>query len=65
MFYRRRVRRVPNLFEILSYQYWNANYGYAPCRRGWRRIKAAYLDSPIGRTMCWAWPAPNCWPAAA
>ncbi|GAA0331899.1 DUF4921 family protein [Micropruina glycogenica] len=41
-------RRVPNLFEILSYQYWNANYGYTLPPRVAAR-KAAYLDSPIGR----------------
>ena len=41
-------RRVPNLFEILSYQYWNANYGYTlPSRVAAR--KAAYLDSAMGR----------------
>ena len=41
-------RRVPNLFEILSYQYWHANYGYTlPARVAARR--AAYLASPVGR----------------
>ncbi len=41
-------RRIPNLFEILSYDYWHANYGYeippdiAERRRG-------YLASPAGR----------------
>ncbi|NMD47028.1 MAG: DUF4921 family protein [Propionibacterium sp.] len=41
-------RRVPNLFEILSYQYWHANYGYTlPARVAAR--KAAYLESPAGR----------------
>ncbi len=40
-------RRVPNLFEILSYQYWNANYGYQlPARVAARR--AAYLATPLG-----------------
>jgi len=41
-------RRVPNLFETLSYQYWNANYGYTLPPRVAAR-KAAYLESPTGR----------------
>ena len=41
-------RRVPNLFEILSYDYWHDNYGYElPARV--RDRKAAYLSSPAGR----------------
>lgn len=41
-------RRVPNLFEILSYEYWHANYGYTlPARVAARR--QAYLASPAGR----------------
>ncbi len=41
-------RRVPNLFEILSFQYWHANYGYAlPARVASRRT--AYLESEAGR----------------
>ncbi len=41
-------RRVPNLFEILSYEYWHANYGYTlPVRVAERR--RAYLESPEGR----------------
>lgn len=41
-------RRVPNLFEILSYDYWHLNYGYElPARV--RDRKAAYLASPAGR----------------
>lgn len=41
-------RRVPNLFEILSYDYWHANYGYTlPVRVAERR--RAYLASPQGR----------------
>ncbi|HQY99682.1 MAG TPA: DUF4921 family protein [Propionicimonas sp.] len=41
-------RRIPNLFEILSYDYWNLNYGYElPARV--RDRKAAYLASPAGR----------------
>ncbi len=59
-------RRVPNLFEILSYQYWNANYGYTLPAAG-RRAEGGLPG--LGRrpvaTTCWAWPAPSCWPAAA
>ncbi|MDO5533515.1 MAG: DUF4921 family protein [Propionibacteriaceae bacterium] len=41
-------RRVPNLFEILSYEYWNLNYGYTlPTHVASRR--EAYLASPVGR----------------
>ncbi len=41
-------RRIPNLFEILSYDYWNANYGYVlPALV--RERKEAYLASPAGR----------------
>ncbi len=41
-------RRVPNLFEILSYEYWNLNYGYTlPTHVAARR--QAYLHSPAGR----------------
>jgi len=41
-------RRVPNLFEILSYQYWHANYGYTLPPRVAAR-KADYLQSEAGR----------------
>ncbi len=41
-------RRVPNLFEILSFQYWHANYGYTLPPRVAAR-KAAYLASEAGR----------------
>lgn len=41
-------RRVPNLFEILSYDYWHDNYGYELPPRV-RDRKAAYLSSPAGR----------------
>ena len=41
-------RRVPNLFEILSYEYWNLNYGYTlPTHVATRR--EAYLASQAGR----------------
>ena len=40
-------RRIPNLFEILSYDYWHANYGYTlPSRVEARRQD--YLASPAG-----------------
>lgn len=40
-------RRVPNLFEILSYEYWHLNYGYElPARVAARR--EAYLTSEAG-----------------
>jgi galactose-1-phosphate uridylyltransferase len=45
---RAEFRRVPNLFEILSYDYWHDNYGYElPARV--RDRKTAYLSSPAGR----------------
>jgi galactose-1-phosphate uridylyltransferase len=41
-------RRVPNLFEILSYDYWHANYAYEiPADIAERR--RIYLESPVGR----------------
>ena len=40
-------RRIPNLFEILSFDYWNANYGYVLPDRIAER-KAAYLADPKG-----------------
>ena len=41
-------RRIPNLFEILSYDYWHDNYGYVlpPLVR---ERKENYLASPAGR----------------
>jgi galactose-1-phosphate uridylyltransferase len=41
-------RRIPNLFEILSYDYWHANYGFELPRHIADR-KAAYLSSDAGR----------------
>ncbi len=41
-------RRIPNLFEILSYDYWHANYGYQLPDRVQQR-KTAYLASTAGR----------------
>jgi galactose-1-phosphate uridylyltransferase len=41
-------RRIPNLFEIVSFDYWEKNCGYqlpAPLRAR----KAAYLATPLGR----------------
>ncbi len=41
-------RRIPNLFEIVSYGYWHHNYGYTmpPAAQEHRR---RYLASPAGR----------------
>ena len=41
-------RLIPNLFEIVSYDYWVANHGYQPSERA-RRHQAAYLSTPEGR----------------
>lgn len=41
-------RRVPNLFEILSYDYWHLNYGFEP--PAWiAERRAGYLADPAGR----------------
>ena len=41
-------RRVPNLFEILSYDYWHLNYGYELPEEV-RQRRDDYLASPVGR----------------
>lgn len=41
-------RRIPNLFEILSYDYWHLNYGYE-LPESERARQAAYLGSPAGQ----------------
>jgi len=41
-------RRIPNLFEILSYDYWHSNYGYV-LDAGREAAKRAYLASEAGR----------------
>jgi galactose-1-phosphate uridylyltransferase len=41
-------RRVPNLFEILSYDYWRQNYGYE-LPADLREHTLAYLAEPDGR----------------
>lgn len=41
-------RRVPNLFEILSYDYWRANYGFEMDEETRQRMES-YLASPAGR----------------
>ncbi|AQP44130.1 DUF4921 family protein [Tessaracoccus flavus] len=41
-------RRIPNLYEILSFDYWHANYGFQLPGRVQQR-KDAYLASPEGR----------------
>lgn len=40
-------RRIPNLFEIVSYQYWNLNYGHEPSDRQ-RQHMAEYLSTRTG-----------------
>jgi galactose-1-phosphate uridylyltransferase len=41
-------RRVPNLFEIVTMEFWKRNYGFrlSPLQRQW---KEAYLSTPKGR----------------
>ena len=41
-------RRVPNLFEILSYSYWHANHGYEIPDAARERMEG-YLADPAGR----------------
>lgn len=41
-------RRIPNLYEILSLDYWQANYGYQLPAETVERM-SAYLDDPAGR----------------
>lgn len=41
-------RRIPNLFEILSVDYWRANHGYEPAPAD-RERAAAYVAEPGGR----------------
>ncbi|WP_103063767.1 DUF4921 family protein [Actinomyces qiguomingii] len=40
-------RRIPNLFEILSYDYWHANHGYEVPDAARERMEA-YLADPAG-----------------
>ncbi len=42
------LRRVPNLFEILSVDYWRANHGFVPSGELLARA-AAYVSEPTGR----------------
>ncbi len=42
------LRRVPNLFEILSVDYWRANHGYVPSGDLLARA-SAYVGEPEGR----------------
>ena len=41
-------RRVPNLFEIVSYDYWRENYG-AEMSKDWQEHMERYLSDPSGR----------------
>ncbi len=45
---RAEFRRIPNLFEILSNEYWQENYGYVPPEHIDEQ-RRAYLASPAGR----------------
>ncbi|MDU2984629.1 MAG: DUF4921 family protein, partial [Actinomyces sp.] len=40
-------RRIPNLFEIVSYNYWHLNHGHVPSEAEHRRM-AEYLASSTG-----------------
>ena len=40
-------RRIPNLFEIVSYDYWNLNYGFVPGPEA-ASWKEKYLSAPGG-----------------
>lgn len=41
-------RRVPNLFEIISYEYWKQNYGFEMDRESRSRMEA-YVADPAGK----------------
>ncbi len=41
-------RRIPNLFEIVSFHYWEKNYGHQLSREAEQRMDA-YLADPAGR----------------
>ncbi|MBM7824279.1 galactose-1-phosphate uridylyltransferase [Arcanobacterium pluranimalium] len=41
-------RRIPNLFEIVSFMYWEKNYGHKLSREAEQRMEA-YLADPAGR----------------
>jgi galactose-1-phosphate uridylyltransferase len=41
-------RRIPNLFEIITYEYWVENYGYKLSPKNARRMEA-YLSEEAGR----------------
>lgn len=41
-------RRIPNLFEILGFEYWHSNYGFELPERV-RARRDAYLSTPAGR----------------
>lgn len=42
------LRRIPNLFEILSVDYWRANHGWTPPQEAVERA-AGYVAEPAGR----------------
>ena len=43
-------RLIPNLFEIVSFDYWAANHGYVPTAEATAH-QAAYLADPAGRAL--------------
>jgi galactose-1-phosphate uridylyltransferase len=43
------LRRIPNLYEILSVEYWRANHGFQPSPAVLARA-TAYTADPVGRT---------------
>ncbi len=45
-------RRIPNLFEIVSFEYWEKNYGYTLSREARARMDS-YLADPAGKAHVW------------
>lgn len=43
-------RLIPNLFEIVSFDYWSANHGYRPSHQA-AAHQASYLADPEGRAL--------------
>ncbi len=43
-------RRIPNLFEIVSFDYWRANHGHAPSPAQ-RERHEQWMASPVGRRI--------------
>lgn len=45
-------RRIPNLFEIVPFAYWELNYGYELTRDAQARMES-YLADPAGKAHLW------------